>query len=113
LPDGLHQFDHVVAGGLALISIVQAFADPNTFKQLPPLAFFKAAAATGLMMGGLVLLSWHLAGRPVGDFGLSGWIGPNPLAAALAAILWPLLLVALARLLWARYRKPAAQFYAS
>jgi hypothetical protein len=61
LPEGLHQFDHVVAGALVLISIVQAFADPAAVKRLPPLAFFKAAAATGLVMGGLVV-----SGRPAG-----------------------------------------------
>ena len=112
MPEGLHQFDHGVAGALVLISIVQAFADSAAVKLLPPLAFFKAGAATGLVMGGLLLLAWHLAGRPIGIFGLWGWIGPDPLAAALAALLWPLLLLGIARLLWTRYRQPAARFYA-
>ena len=96
-----------------LVSIVQAFADPAAVKQLPRLAFFKAAAATGLIMGGLVLLFWHWAGRPISDFGLSGWIGPHPHASAIAALLWPVLLLAVARLLWREYRAPVTRFYAT
>jgi len=113
VPDGLHHFDHVAAGALALVSIVQAFADPAAVKQLPRLAFFKAGATTGLIIGGLVLLFWHLAGRDIGEFGLSGWIGPNPAATALIALLWPLLLVGVAGLMWRRYRAPVTRFYRS
>ena len=113
MADGLHEIDHVAAGALVVVSIAQAFADPAAVKQLPRLAFFKAGAATGLVMGGLVLLFWHLADRDIGDFGLLGWSGRNPLATAAAALLWPVLLVAVARLLWLRYRHPITRFYSS
>src|SRR5918998_16575 len=98
---------------LVLVSIIQAFADPEKIKQLPRLAFFQAAAATGLAMGGLVLLFWHFAERPIGDFGLFGWVGPKPLATAAAALLWTVLLVAVASLLTSRYRDPTTRFYKS
>jgi membrane protease YdiL (CAAX protease family) len=113
LPGDLHEFDHIAAGALALASVLQAFADPAAVKQLPRLAFFKAGAATGLIMGGLVLLFWHLAGRELGEFGLSGWPGPNPFATVLAALLWPLVLAVVAGLLWCHARAPATRFYAS
>jgi membrane protease YdiL (CAAX protease family) len=98
---------------LLLVSVVQAFADPDKIKQLPRLAFFKAGAATGLGMGGLALWFWHVADRDIADFGLSGWVGPAPLTAAVAALLWVLLLAAVARLLAGRYREPSTRFYAS
>ena len=113
MPDGLQGIDHVAAGTLVLVSIIQAFADPEKIKQLPRLAFFQAAAATGLAMGGLVLLFWHFADRPIGDFGFFGWVGPRPLATAVAALLWPVLLVAVAGLLTSRYRDPTTRFYKS
>lgn len=113
MPDGLQEIDHIAAGALMLVSIVQAFTDPAAAKQLPRLAFFKAAAATGLIMGGLVLLFWHWAGRPIADFGLSGWVGRHPAATAIAALLWPILLVAVERLLDGRYREPTTRFYES
>lgn len=111
MSDGLHETDHIVTAALVLASAMQAFVDPAAIKQLPRLAFFKAGATTGVIMGGLVLLFWHLAGRPVADFGLLGWIGPYPLRTVFAALLWVALLVAVARLLWRRYRDPAARFY--
>ena len=111
MPDGLHEIDHVAAGALVLISVLQAFADPAKVKQLPRLAFFKAGAATGLIMGGLVLWFWQLAGRPVANFGLLGWIGPSPAAIVLAALLWAVVLVAVSRLLWRRHRDRATRFY--
>lgn len=113
MPDGLHPIDHVAAGALVLVSIVQAFADPAAVKQLPRLAFFKAGALTGLVMGGLTLWFWSVAGRDIGEFGLFGWRGPNPVATAVAALLWPVLLLAIARLLASRYRDPITRFYAA
>ena len=113
MPDGLHQIDHVAAGALVLISIFQAFADPEKVKQLPRLVFFKSGAATGLMMGALILLFWHLAGRGIGDFGLSGWIGSSPVSTAIAALLWPVLLLAIASLLAGRHREPITRFYST
>ena len=113
MSQSLHQIDHVAAGALVLVSIVQAFADPDKVKQLPRLAFFKAGAATGLGMGVLALWFWHVAGRDIADFGLSGWVGPAPPATALAALLWLVLLAAVARLLAGRYREPTRRFYAS
>lgn len=113
MSQGLHQIDHIAAGALILVSVVQAFADPDKVKQLPRLAFFKAGAATGLVMGGLVLLFWHVADRNLGDFGLAGWTGPNAMATAAAGLVWPVLLLAVAHLLAGRFREPATRFYAS
>ncbi len=113
MPDGLHEIDHVAAGALILVSIIQAFADPAVVKQLPRLAFFKAGAATGLMIGALALLFWHLAGRDITDFGLFDWMGADPLGTAITAFLWPALLLAIARLLSRRYREPTTRFYAT
>ena len=112
-PEGLHAIDHVAAGALVVVSVAQAFADPEKVKNLPRLAFFKAGAATGLAMGGLALWFWHVADRHIGNFGLFGWMGAEPLATAIAAILWPLLLLATARLLANRYREPTTDFYAT
>lgn len=107
----MQEIDHIVAGAILLVSVVQAFADPEKLKQAPRMAFFKAGAATGLGMGLLVLLMWHLAGRPIEEFGLLSWFGREPLAAALAAVLWPLLLASAAWLLLNRYRSAVADFY--
>ncbi len=107
----MQEIDHIVAGAILLVSVVQAFADPEKLKHMPRTAFFKAGAATGLGMGLLVLLMWHLAGRPIEEFGLLGWFGREPLAAALAAVLWPLLLASAAWLLLTRYRSAVANFY--
>lgn len=113
MPDGLHEIDHIAAGALVLVSLVQAFIDPEKVKGLPRLAFFKSGAATGLIMGGLTLWFWHVEDRPISDFGLFGWVGGHSSAMLAAALLWPVLLLAVARLLAGRYRDPATSFYAS
>ena len=107
----MQEFDHVVAGGILMISVLQAFADPEVIKRAPRMAFFKAGAATGLLMGLLVLWMWHAAERPIEEFGLVGWIGPEPLLVALAAGLWPILLAAVAWFLLARFRSAVVGFY--
>ncbi|MBA3510472.1 MAG: CPBP family intramembrane metalloprotease [Sphingomonas sp.] len=107
----MQEIDHVVAGAILLVSVAQAFADPEVLKRAPRTAFFKAAAATGLLMGSLVLWMWHVAGRPIEQFGLVGWIGPDPVPIALAAALWPLMLAAAVWALLTRFRGPAARFY--
>lgn len=111
MPGGLHEIEHVAAGGLVLISVVQAFTDPAVLKDAPRLAFFKAGAATGLIMGGLILWFWHVAGRDIGEFGLSGWVGPRASLSIAAGLIWPILLLAIARLLSGRYRDPTRRFY--
>ena len=113
MPEGLYAIDHIAAGALVQVSLVQAFTDPEKVKQLTRLAFFKAGAATGLIMGGLALWFWHVEDRPLGDFGLFGWVGENSVATLAAALLWPMLLLAVARLLASRYREPTTRFYAS
>ena len=107
----MHDIDHFVAGAIIVISIVQAFADPEILKQAPRLTFFKAGAATGMAMGALVLLLWNASNRPIGDFGLFGWLGPaRPLTIAIA-VLWPLFLLAVAWLILAPFRAAAARYY--
>ena len=110
-PLGVERTDHIVAGAILLVSLVQAFADPEVIKQAPRLTFFKAGAATGLMMGLLILLMWHVSARPIAGFGLLEWVGPSPLASLAVAAAWPLLLLAAARLLLGRFRTAAAQYY--
>ena len=107
----MQEIDHVAAGAILLISIVQAFADPEFLKRAERMTFFKAGAATGLIMGLLVLLMWHVAERPIAGFGLFGWIDPKPLFVALAAAVWPLILAAVAWLLIKRFRSEVANFY--
>jgi hypothetical protein len=58
---------------------------------MPRLTFFKAGAITGVLGGALVLLVWHLAGRPVADFGLFGWVGERPALTAAVAVAWVLM----------------------
>jgi membrane protease YdiL (CAAX protease family) len=107
----MNEIDHVVAGAILLVSVIQAFADPEIIKQASRRAFFRAGAATGLLMGSLVLLMWHFAGRPIEQFGLVGWIGSKPSLTALAAVLWPLLLACAAWALLTRFRSAVARFY--
>ena len=107
----MQEIDHVAAGAILLVSVVQAFADPEILKQAPRMRFFKAGAATGLLMGSLVLLMWHVAGRPIEQFGLVGWIGPQPLLIALAAAVWLFFLAAAAWALLTRFRGAVARFY--
>ena len=107
----MQEIDHVVAGAILLVSVAQAFADPEILKQAPRMTFFKAGAATGLLMGSLVLWMWHVAGRPIEQFGLVGWVGPEPAPIALAAVLWALFLASAAWALLTRFRSTAARFY--
>lgn len=107
----MEEVDHIVAGAIVIVSIVQAFADPAVLKQAPRMAFFKAGAATGLLMGALVLLAWHASDRPIAGFGLFGWIGPAPVSTAIAGALWPLVLAGAAWLLLGRFRVAAARYY--
>ena len=107
----MQEIDHVVASAILVVSVAQAFADPEVLKSAPRMAFFKAAATTGLLMGSLVLWMWHVAGRPIEQFGFVGWIGPNPLMLALAAAVWTLMLAAAAWMLLTRFRGETARFY--
>src|SRR5688572_20356985 len=75
------------------------------------MAFFKAGAATGFVMGSLLLLMWHVAGRPVEQFGADGWIGSQPIIVAVAAAAWPLILAGVSGLLLGRFRPATARFY--
>lgn len=107
----MQEIDHVAAGAILLVSVVQAFADPEFLKRVERMTFYKAGAATGLGMGLLVLVMWNVAGRPVAEFGLFGWIDREPLATVLAALAWPLFLAALAALLLTRFRTRVKDFY--
>ena len=49
--------------------------------------------------------------RPIEQFGLVGWIGPQPLPIALAAAGWALFLASAAWALLTRFRSPVARFY--
>lgn len=104
--------DHIIAGTIVLVSVVHAFADPEVLKQAPRLTFFKAGAATGFLMGVLVLLLWQVSDRSIENFGLFGWTGPAPDLTALAAALWPLLLAGAAWLILSHFRSAAARYYA-
>ena len=107
----MEEVDHIAAGAIVLVSVAQAFADPEVLKQAKRLTFFKAGAATGLAMGALVLLLWHVSDRRIEDLSLFGWLGPAPLLTVAIAVLWPLLLLGIASLLLARFRSAATRYY--
>ena len=107
----MHEVDHLLAGAIVLVSVMQAFADPEALKALPRRVFFKAGAITGVVAGALVILVWSYAGRPVTDFGLFDWMGQTPALTAAAAIAWPLLLLVSVQLLRGRWRDEAARYY--
>lgn len=107
----MHEFDHLLAAVILIASVVQAFADPETLKGLPKLTFFKAGAITGIIAGALVLAVWQLAGRPIADFGLFGWLGSSPERTAAAAVAWLALLLLALHLLGGRWRSSARRFY--
>jgi membrane protease YdiL (CAAX protease family) len=107
----VESIDHILAGAILLVSAAQAFADPEALKRAPRLAFFKAGAITGAGICAAVLLSWHGADRPLGEFGLSGWVGKRPALAAALAGAWPLVLVGSAWLIAGRFRETALGFY--
>lgn len=83
--------DHGLAAGLAAVSVVQAFADPEKLKTLPRAEFLKAGAATGLGMAVVTLALWWLPGRPLADFAL-GWSGA-PVLSLLLGLGWAMLLI--------------------
>ena len=109
----MEPIDHILAGAILLVSIVQAFADPELLKGAPRRAFFKAGAITGLGMCAAVLLAWHAAGRPLAGLGLFGWAGERTAQAAAAAAAWPLLLLAAAWLSAGPFRDTALRYYRS
>ncbi len=107
----MEPIDHILAGAILFVCAAQAFADPEFLKRSPRLAFFKAGAITGLGIGAAVLLAWHAAGRPAGEFGLTGWAGERPVLAAALAAAWPLLLLAAAWLSAGPFRQTALGYY--
>lgn len=107
----MHEFDHLLAAVIVIVSLVQAFADPESLRDLPRLTFFKAGAITGLVGGALVLLVWYLAGRPVADLGLFGWVGERPALTAAVAVTWALFLLVLLHLFRRRWRPAARRYY--
>ena len=107
----MHEFDHLLAGVIVLVSLVQAFADPETLKGIPRLTFYKAGALTGLVGGALVLLLWQLAGRSIAELGLFGWIGTDPALSVIAALAWLVLLLAALHLLGGRWQATARRYY--
>ena len=103
--------DHVLAGAIVLISIVQAFADPDVLKGLPRLTFFKAGAATGVFLGAVVLLFWHLEERPLSGFGIGAWTGSDPLLTMSLALAWPVILILWIRIATGPIRVPLTRYY--
>jgi membrane protease YdiL (CAAX protease family) len=103
--------DHILAGAILFVCAAQAFAGPEILRRAPRLAFFKAGAITGLGICALVLLAWHGAGRPLGEFGLAGWAGERPGLAAAVAAAWPLLLLGAAWLSAGPFRGTALGYY--
>jgi membrane protease YdiL (CAAX protease family) len=76
---------------MALVCAVQLVirVDPSSLSRA---TLYKAGAASGLLFGGLPLLTWCLTGRPFDSFG-GGWLGP-PLPVLAAALAWTILLCA-------------------
>ena len=84
--------DHFFAAAIAVMTL------GLLFRKAPPptpdsrAAFYLSAAATGAVLGAVVLLLWHFQKRSIHDLGLFGWAGYPTLASA-AAVAWALLLV--------------------
>lgn len=109
----MERIDHVFAGAIIAVSVVQAFADPATLKQGPRLTFFKAGAATGLGIGAAVLLVWYASERPLSEFGLFSWFGPSAVITAALAAAWPVILLLAMLLCLGPFRAKAADYYRS
>jgi membrane protease YdiL (CAAX protease family) len=90
--NGLSEVDHLLAAGLALMSL------SLLFRKAPPATpgsrrdFYVAAAGTGLLLAGITLSLWYFAGRPLGEFGLLEWVG-DPVVTGVSAAIWVLILL--------------------
>jgi membrane protease YdiL (CAAX protease family) len=86
------EVDHFFAAAIALMTL------SLLFRKAPPAtpdsrhAFYLSSAATGAVLGAVVLLLWHFQERPLEEFGLYDWVG-NPVHAAVGAAAWLLLLI--------------------
>lgn len=107
----MQPFEHATAAAILLIAGIQAFADPEKFRQVPRSAFYRMGVATGVALTLGLMAAWSAADRPLDRFGLAGWTGSAPTAALAAAAAWPLLLVAAFRLCSGPFRGPVLRFY--
>lgn len=85
--------DHLLAAGLALMSVQLGRAQlKGSPLDLRP-RFYLSAIVSSMILSGAVIGVWLVEGRALGDFGLFGWLGDsrNPI---LAGALWVLLLAA-------------------
>jgi membrane protease YdiL (CAAX protease family) len=86
------EVDHFFAAAIAVMTLGLLFR-----KAPPPTpdsrgSFYLSAAATGAVLGAVVLLLWHFQERSIHDLGLYGWAGYPTLATA-GAVGWVLLLI--------------------
>lgn len=84
--------DHLLAAGLALMSLALLFRKAPAASATSRGEFYRAAAASGLVLPAIVLVLWWLEERPIARFGLLQWVG-DPSTAGTAAGAWALLLV--------------------
>jgi membrane protease YdiL (CAAX protease family) len=88
------EVDHLLAGGLVLLSIMLSFGSAPEAADLEwRWRFYRQGWLAGLGLVIITLAAWHAAGRPMENFGLCGWVGPRQHLTAIAALLWTLFVV--------------------
>lgn len=83
--------DHLLAAGLAIMSIGLLFRKAPALGESSRRDFYLAAAASSLALTAVVLVLWRFAGRSLGSFGLLEWVGDLGVSGAAAGV-WAVLL---------------------
>jgi membrane protease YdiL (CAAX protease family) len=82
-------YDHLLAGGLFLLSAILALGKaPQQVDSAQRWAFYRQTWMTGVGMSALALLEWHAAGRPLQELGLGSWTGDRLVPTIGAAVIW-------------------------
>lgn len=84
--------DHLLAAGLAFLSVSLLFRKAPPAGPASRRSFYVSAAAGALLLAGVSLSLWHFEGRPLAEFGLLHWYG-DPLATSVAAAIWVVILL--------------------
>lgn len=87
----ISDLDHLLAGGLILLSIILAFGRPPSASDAATrLRFYRQAWLTGAGMAALALFVWQDAGRPIEKFALQNWTGEQPSLTLAVGAIWTL-----------------------
>lgn len=84
--------DHLLAAGLALMSVGLLFRKAPALGEVSRRDFYLSAAASSMALAAVVLVLWRFAGRPLERFGLLEGVG-DPGETGAAAGVWAVLLV--------------------